>query len=100
MNNSIIALVMLCISPTYQVGNITVANRVPAICSPVLGAPPLPVSVVPVSEMAYNDDGKAVEAVPVKKATTLPKKAKKPAKRARCKPGRTRNAKGICGRWR
>lgn len=97
MNNSLIALAMLCISPTYQVGNITVANRVPAVCSAVLGSPPLPVSV---SEMAYNDDGKALQAVPAKKATALPKKVKKPAKRARCKPGRVRNAKGICGRWR
>jgi hypothetical protein len=97
MNNSLIALAMLCLSPTTNVGNITIANRVPAVCSTVLGSPPLPVSV---SEMTYTDDGKALEAVLVKKATTLPKRAKKPAKRARCKPGRWRNSRGICGRWR
>lgn len=26
-------------------------------------------------------------------------KVKKPARRLPCKPGRTRNSRGICGRW-
>lgn len=35
---------------------------------------------------------------PPKAATASPKPAKA-TKRTRCKKGRTRNAKGICGRW-
>jgi hypothetical protein len=39
MNNSLIALAMLCVSPVENFGAVTVANRVPAICSAVLGSP-------------------------------------------------------------
>jgi outer membrane biosynthesis protein TonB len=103
--NSLWALALICISPVETYGKITIANRVPAGCSQVLGSPPLPTSLPaavapPIAEMAYQPTAEPVQAAPVKKAVKAPKKAKKPAKRARCKPGRTRNAKGVCGRWR
>jgi hypothetical protein len=99
--NSLWALALLCVSPVETVGNITIVNRVPVACTQILGSPPLPVSpAVPISEMPYNATEKALEAAPVKKATAPAKKAKKPARRSRCKPGRTRNAAGVCGRWR
>jgi hypothetical protein len=103
--NSLWALALLCVSPVDVVGNITIVNRLPPGCTQVLGSPPLPTSLPaavapPISEMTYQATAEPVQAAAVKKATTAPKKAKKPAKRARCKPGRTRNAKGICGRWR
>jgi hypothetical protein len=103
--NSLWALALLCVSPVETVGNITIANRVPVACTQILGSPLLPVAVSPIQEMAYQATEEAAQAVPVKKATPAPKKAKKPAKRARkqssagCRPGRWRNARGICGRW-
>jgi hypothetical protein len=100
MNNSLIVLAMLCVSPIESHGNITIVNRLPAGCTQVLGSPPLPDPVMPISEMPYNATEKPLEAKPAAPVTTPAKKVKKPAKRARCKPGRTRNAKGICGRWR
>lgn len=103
--NSLWALALLCVSPVDVVGNITIVNRLPPGCTQVLGSPPLPTSLPaavapPISEMTYQATAEPVQAAPAKKATKPAKKAKKPAKRKRCKPGRTRNAKGICGRWK
>lgn len=104
--NSLWALALLCVSPVETVGSITIANKVPASCAQVLGSPPLPVSPqVNLADMPYNPTQEAVQAVPAPVKASTPKKAKKPptARKKRsggkCKPGRWRNARGICGRW-
>ena len=86
-----VALALLCISPTMTLDRMTIANRLPSVCTEHLGAPPWPVSAMP-----------AAVAPPVAEPPKVePKKAvKKKPNRKRCKPGRTRNAAGICGRWR
>ena len=90
----VLALAMLCVSPTMTLDRMTIANRLPSACTEFLGAPPLPVSLP--AAVAPPEPAQAVE-----KPKAAPKKTvKKQPNRKRCKPGRTRNAAGICGRWR
>ena len=41
----VLALAMLCVSPTLTFDRMTIANRLPAYCDTFLGSPPLPVSL-------------------------------------------------------
>jgi hypothetical protein len=91
----VIALSLLCLSSVENFGNVTIANRLPAYCTQHLGAPPWPVSSLPAAA-APPEPAQAVERPKAKPKKTV----KKQPKRKRCKPGRTRNAAGICGRWR
>ena len=92
----VLALALICISPVQSFGNITVVNRLPEYCTQHLGAPPWPVSNLPAAVAPP-------EPVPVVEKPKVVEKAvvkKKQPKRTKCKRGRTRNAAGICGRWR
>lgn len=103
------AILAMCISTTMNAGSVTIVNRVPAHCLEVLGGPALPVAVVPIQEMAYNDTPEAAGAISAPPKASTPKKAKKRPAASRkqsvkgstrgCRPGRWRNARGICGRW-
>jgi len=82
---SIVLPYTLQVGPAIEQG--TVAFRTPAHCSEGY----LPnAAVLPQSE--------ALAAVPPPPPKTVAK-AKKPGRRPPCKPGRTRNSRGFCGRW-
>ncbi len=89
----VIALSLLCLSSVENFGNVTIANRLPAYCTEHLGAPPWPVSAMPAAVAPPEPAAEKPKAKPKKTV-------KKQPNRKRCKPGRTRNAAGICGRWR
>lgn len=90
--NVLAACISLVLPYTITAGNFTehgtVAFRTPAECAQVVptATPPTPQAKPPAA--------KSKRPARVEKA-----KAKKPARRVPCKPGRTRNSRGICGRW-
>jgi hypothetical protein len=92
----VLALALLCVSSVETFGKITVVNRLPSACTEYLGSPPLPVSELPAAVAPPVVEPKAEPPKIVEK----PVVKKKSTKRKRCRPGRTRNAAGICGRWR
>lgn len=96
------AILALCLSPTESLtilrdhrppSHVTVAYRSPAHCAPKVRL------AKDQDRVPQEASRRPVEAKVAPRATTPAKKAKKPAKRQRCKPGRTRNSRGICGRW-
>jgi len=100
-----LAAILLCISPvadyTVTVDGVvergTIVYRLPASCSVALGAPKLPEGLPVAAAPPPETSTEAAEPPRVKKKVARPAAKKRSARG--CKPGRTRDSRGRCGRW-